>query len=495
MQATTPGTKRLQQNNKHSSKISWYRRNAVDMVNAIDDHLLDRAGIKLPAYWQEFKVKREDLMQYDAYGSALDDQYGQLVKMRYDLLKSGRAVYAYFEKENSPAKTQIMATWYSKHRLDPVWNYRKSQLIRKIYGEYLKKSNIHNEYHPVHMVLTVPHKDGLFEGERFYASQIMENFNLIRKSSQWKKYVYAGEYGVEVKKSSRDNGLHIHIHCLVFQHKQYRVKEAAAAIHKLWQNQTGANFLHYETLYYYKKNEAGRYITELVSVFDREKNDYINVARRKKFYLDRADRPDDGPERLAEYLFGVMECIKYHFKHDSMILPKNQGYDVELMADVLNNTKGKRLYSRFGAFYDVQELNFNRLEKEHISDDPSKLQTDVEIEDEIMATTSGVEENLIDPHTGELAKEGSYKIVISRPEWLKHRTKNDPQAYEPVIYNATDFLECHPGLALKVILQGLFRCKLDEILTGKSFEKYQRARMNPEQLKGRQMKINHNKQN
>ena len=389
MTDTKHAAKRINQNNKHSSKISWYRRNAVDMVNAVDDYLRDQAGITLPSFWQEFKVRREEIMQYDAYGTALDDEYAQLIKMRYDLLKSGKAVYALFEQPGKPPKTQIMACWYSKHRLDPVWNYRKSQLIRKIYSDYLKRSNIHNEYHPAHLVLTVPHTGGLFEGERFYAKQLIENFNLMRKSDTWKKYIHGGEYGVEIKQGKGDNGLHIHIHSLVFQKKDYTINETRAAILKLWQDQTGASFIHYETLYFFKKDAAGRYITELKSVYDKGLQDYKNIKQRKKFYVDRADVPADEGERLKEYLYGVMECIKYHFKNDALQL-QDKSYDVGLMADILNNTKGKRLYSRFGAFYDVKELNFNRLEKEHIDEDPTKQQTDEEIEEEIMATTDGV---------------------------------------------------------------------------------------------------------
>jgi hypothetical protein len=145
------------------------------------------------------------------------------------------------------------------------------------------------------------------------------------------------------------------------------------------------------------------------------------------------------------------------------------------------------LYSKFGALYDVKELNFNRLDKEHVSDDPSKMLTDEEIEEEIMATTDGVEANLINPHTRELAEPGSYKIVIGKPEWIRHRTKNDPQAFEPVIYRPEEFLECNIEFGLRLILKRLFRCKLEEVLTGRSYEKYQRARLNPEQARGRQM--------
>lgn len=475
---------RITQNNKHSSKVSWYRKNAIDMVNAVDDYLLAQ-DITLPRYWQEFKARRDEIMKYEDYGTEMDDEYGQLIKMRYDFLKSGKAVYALFDQKGNAPKTQILACWYSKHRLDPVWNYRKSQLIRKIYTDYLKKSNIHNEYHPAHLVLTVPHADGLFRNQRFYAKEIMQCFNQMRKSDTWKKYIYGGEYGVEIKKGRGGNGLHIHIHSLVFQKPEYTINETRDAILKMWQSITGASFIHYETLYFFKKKENGKFETELKSVFDKELNDYKNITVKKKFYIDRYDRPTDNAARISEYIYGVMECIKYHFKNDALQL-QDKTYDVDLMVDILNNTKGVRLYSRFGALYKEQELNFNRLEVEHDE------QTETQTEEEIMATTDGVESSLINPHTLQPAKEGEYSFIVGRPEWVKHRTKNDAKPYEAVIYSSKVFLKIHEGFALKTVLKKLFKCQLQDILTGESYEKFQRERLTPETIRGRQLNQNLN---
>lgn len=477
METTTPN--KIQANNKHSNKISWYRRNAVDMVNAIDDYLFENFKIELPAHWSEYKVREHDIMDFDCYQTALIDQFHNLIKMRYDFLKSSKAVYALFENKNQ-FKTQILACWYSKHRLDPVWNYRKSQLIRKIYREFLQKSNIHNEYHPAHLVLTVPHKDGKFMEKKFFAAEMMQLFNKLRKHRLWKKYIYAGEYGVEIKKGK--NGLHIHIHSLVFQRPEYTVNEVREFILREWQALTGAKFIHYETLYFYKRKNNGTYETEIKSVFDKKLNDYVNVKQRKKFYLDRPDRPTDPTEFLNEYLHGVMECIKYHFKNDCI---KNDygDYDIDLMCDILNNTKGMRLYSRFGEFYKEPALNFNRLEVEH------NEQSEAEAEEEIMGTTDKMQ--VYNPFTNEIALREDYRFIVGRPEWIKHRSKRESGAYEPIIYTPNVFYEIrqHEAIDLKMVLKSMFLCRLHEIMTGKSYDKLVTETLNPETKRGRQLNL------
>lgn len=461
-----PQSPNVGQNNKHSSKISWYRRNAVEMINAIDDYL-DRYDITLPRFYPEYKAKKETILKYPDYGPDIEQELGKLIKMRYDLCRSGKAVYALFQQQGKPAKTQILACQYSKHRLDPVWNYRKSQLIRKIYRQYLQKSDIHNQYLAAHLTLTVPHPEGLYRGRLFYAREIIAAFNLLRKSPAWKKYVYAGEYGVEIKKGNGQNGLHIHIHSLVFQHPCYTINQAREAILTEWKAITGATFIHYQTLYFFKRKPNGQFEQELRCLWDEKTGDYRNIWVKKKFYIDRPDRPADQTQRLQEYLHGVMECIKYHFKNDA--IKKAGSYDCDLIVDILNNAKGMRLYSRYGAFYREKELNFNRLQTEHTR------QSEEEIQEEIMGSVEGVQ--ILNPYSGELAMPGEYKYVIGKPETLKHRPKNDPDPYAPALYSVRSFLEVREGFGLKEILKKLFRDRLEEILTWASFQKYLREQL------------------
>lgn len=457
--------KMLNANNKHSNKISWYRRNALDMVDAIDAHLIEKYNVRLPLTWQEFKATRSYVMDYDSYGDEMDLELTQLVKMRYDLLRSGKAVYAVFEQNGAPIKTQMVSCWYSKHRLDPVWNYRKSQLIRKIYRDYLLKSRIHLDYHPCHLVLTVPHKEGKFQGKDFYVKEITRCFNLLRKTDTWKQYVHGGEYGVEVKSSSRGNGMHIHIHSLVFQHKEYTVNEVREAIAIEWKVITDAEFIHYETLYHFKKDDFGHTIKEKKFIYDNTLQEWKQIEVRKKFYINRKGGPTDPNEILNEYLYGVMECIKYHFKNDS-IENEDGSYNVDLMIEVVNNTKGVRLYSRFGALYKEQALNFNRLEK------PSEEQSENEVEEEVMASTENVINNLVNPHTGEKAQPGEYIFCLSKPECIRHHGKKSITPNEPEIHNKNNLYEIRAGMSLKNIMKSMVQGKIWEIIIERDLQRY-----------------------
>lgn len=455
---------RVKSNNKHSNKISWYRRNALEMVRHIDMYLQDHAGVKLPAYYKDYKDRKAYIMQHDAYGDALELEYQQLIKFRYDLLQSGKAVYALFEQDGAPAKTQMLACWYSKNRLDPVWNYRKSQLIRKIYRTYLQESQIHLKYDPAHLVLTVPHADGKFMNSEFYVKEITKCFNTLRKTDVWKQYVNGGEYGIEVKKGKEGNGLHIHIHSLVFLNPNTSINEAREKIKMEWLLLTGATFVHLETLYFYKRNEQGAKVMEWA--VDKKTGKDLNKQVPKKFYINRHDAPTDPEEKLTEYLYGVMECIKYHFKNDTT--QKIDGaYDIPLMIQVLNNTKGVRLYSRFGSLYKVPELNFN-------FDKKTTALSEEEQEDEVMASTDSVLENLINPFTKEIAVAGAFKYVIAKPENLKHYSKNSETPFEPQIYTTEIFYETRSELDLKGIMKLMVLGKFNELFEHDTYIKYRK---------------------
>mgnify|MGYP000636166874 CR=1 FL=1 len=517
---STEAGNRIKSNNNHSRNISWYRRNALDMARAIETYFEEKQII-LPSNYVEYKVKKEALFQNYLDSNKLDNDlidleeyYQELIKLRYDLLKSRFALYAVFPGQanyheiNSPfystpsaPKSQILATQYSKHRFDPVWNYRKSQLIRNKYRAYLSESKIHTRLHPAHLMLTVPHRDGKFMGEEFYVKEITNCFNKLRKTPFWIKYVFAGEYGVEVKKSPNGHGLHIHIHSLVFQTKNISVNDLRDKIADAWNKITGSTRIHYETLYVYKKDASGNFITDSYTKFTYEMNEdgtfknkpyersrkVVNdqgelqtvteivqnkilikkeiVIHKKKFYLDRKDGPTSSEEILNEYVSGILECIKYHFKNDTCVNEHGE-YDIELMIQVLNNTKKVRLYSRFGAFYKLEALNFNNLSKE------TNEQTDDELEEEVMASTDNVLANLINPHTKQPADPKDYFIAFSKPHHIRHETKKGIVPCEPVLYNTNAFYECNPNLEFKVIVKKLMMNRVSEILTVAESQRY-----------------------
>jgi hypothetical protein len=141
-----------------------------------------------------------------------------------------------------------------------------------------------------------------------------------------------------------------------------------------------------------------------------------------------------------------MECIKYHFK-PGCLEKEDSEYDIELIRLILNNTKGLRMYSRFGAFYNEEALNFNNLKKEPDDFEPE------DVEEVIKASAEGVEERLINPFTLEPATKADYCIVICKPDCLKYYAADSVIPHEPYAYNDSHLQRMPQGLDLKLILK------------------------------------------
>lgn len=454
---------RVFSNNRHSNKISWKRKEAFELAGTVKEYL-KQFDIILPDAKKDFKNRREEVLLYDLYDKELDNHFGELIKLYYDLKTCNKGIYAIFN-DDKRISTQLLSCWYSKNRVDPVWNYRKSKLVRNLWYSFLKESSIHKKYTPIHLVLTVPHKNGLWKDKRFYGQELIAAFNALRKDKLFKKYIYGGEYGVECKPSSDRNGMHIHIHSLLFQHPKYKIKEVRNYLASRWKelvgNESGYSGIHYEQLYCYKRDEAGKFIMEdkecITGTMEvqEQQEDYTYEAvmeqkqTRKKFRISQ-----DSP--LEDYLNGVMECIKYHFKPDC--LQKQDGsYDVELICEVLNNTKNSRLYSRFGALYNEPKLSFSQKKDKQPEDEPR--------EEVIMGSLNGVIEGLINPLTFMPAKENEFRLAISCPEFLSHRPKDFIKPCEPIIncMDAFYFLDKDVSLnqAMALLAKGQFYKMLD----------------------------------
>jgi hypothetical protein len=495
-------------NNKFAATINTKRKESLRICYAIKEYFKELTGLELPRYHKEFWAKKAEYFQHDYYGLDLEFSCGDLIRMYYGLLYCNIKSEASFRSGNQEKK-QLLACKYSKHRLDPIWNFRKSRLIRKIYTEYLETTQLHKSYHPVHLVLTVPHTGGLWKGKRFYSNEIIAAFNKLRKTEIWKTYIYAGEYGVEIKPSKK-HGLHIHIHSLVFQNPQYTVDEVREAIAVEWKditdNHTDRSGIHYETLYYHKKAEGSREF-EVHPKWVNNEGNWEQILVRKKFYITKESTSE-------EMMLGIMECIKYHFKHDIFSvedLKHYNGIDVTFLSEVCKETKHKRLYSRFGAFYKVKELNFNNLndagsedEKEETTADLSYfdepeikeieepqdlaemekayLLIDQELEREQTeyerhqwGKVCDKEERLINPFTFEPAKKSEYYITLSlqntglyktkRENYDNYKAENDLKFY---VRDDIDFTS-----AWRLVMQG----KITEVLDDESLAIYERDYM------------------
>ena len=295
------------------------------------------------------------------------EEYPHLINEYYKLKFQGFSFGQLYENDGK-IDTFTQGHLYSKHRTDPVWNWRKAQLLRTKYRRFLIENDyIIKDFHPVHVVLTVPHKDGFFNGSDFYVQELINFFWECRRSAFWKKSAWGGEYGVEVKTAVV--GLHIHIHSLVFLYGS-KVNFFREKLKKKWFDLTGGNQVWAETLYFYKKDDNGEIIKELKLKKDLEFfNDDVVInnsefyAVPKKFYVDdekkaiEADKTLTAEEKhesiVNTYLRGILECIKYHFKNFEIF------EDFNFYEKVLANSHGLRLYSRFGKLYKNSDLYFN----------------------------------------------------------------------------------------------------------------------------------------
>jgi hypothetical protein len=464
LQKTTisPAQEQLNRTNKFASKMRWKMKQNEKLATAIDNFLFEQTGYKLPETSKEYRTKKGSAFSFDPDGPALPQQekafeleqvffeeFEELIKLRYALL-STRGYFAEFKLEGKKRLVPL-TFWYSRNRLDEAWNMRKSQIIRNRYFTFLQtaKDNagrlLINHYLPMHLTLTLPHQNGLFQGKRFYAKQLITLFAELRKHEPFKLSVYAGEYGLEIKKS-KNHGLHIHLHCLILQDPRIKINDFREWLVSKWKELTGntSNFsgLHYESLYTWERDKNGKKVKEPKTVFvDGEWKCIPGEFVPVKKYIEPGVSP------LKDYLEGVMECIKYHFKPGCLETEEGE-YDIALIYDILENTKGKRLYSRFGAFYKQPELNFNNLEKK-----PEEL-TEEELEEEVKASADGVEERLVNPFTLEPAKRHDYDICVGKPQMLKYHPKDSPFPYEPYIAHGStvQLHKCDP-LPLKEIIR------------------------------------------
>ncbi|HPI29505.1 MAG TPA: hypothetical protein PLB59_04170 [Bacteroidales bacterium] len=453
---------RLQANRAYSSKLSWKRKETAELRRQIKEFLEVNFEIELPATKAQFT----SLTWSNERFNEIAQDYGELINEYYILGNYGQSVGSLFTNAaGTQSEVFTNAHFYSKNRLDPVWNWKKSKLIRSVYYHFLKDTKIYEQYTPVHITLTLPHPGGLYNGKRFYLKELISNFNLIRKQDFWKKQVYAGEYGAEVSGSEK-NGLHIHIHSLTFL-KGQSINKFRDDLKKAWEGQTGASQIWVESLYIYKKDAAGRYIVELKERKNLQAHETPDntttktpaglVAVRKKYYLQDEIREINFNEYLNEEERGaailelhtraILETIKYHFKNDSLKLDA-QNFNIFLINEILQNTKNKRLYSRFGAFYKCKELNFNKLDQAGDSEQLCEANNDT----------------VINPYTLEETPITETDVVIFYPEKINYKGKKSREPDTPRRIDHTIF-EHIEGRTIKEIMRDIIiqkfkkRCK------------------------------------
>ncbi|GAB4450701.1 MAG: hypothetical protein Fur0028_06230 [Bacteroidales bacterium] len=506
-------TKKIIESNKRfEAQLSWGRKTALEMRQSIAEFIYDNFELHLPEWRNQYKKiideatylstqpidigpDRAEIAEKWMY---IHTEMYEIINLYYKLIEFNKSVAAQFFNGKDMETFTLFHT-YSKHKLDPVWNKRKSQLIRKIYRNYIIENQLW-QYHPIHIVLTLPHKDGHFRGKKFYAKELRDYFTELRDSKWWKKNVYGGEYGIEIKRSQQ-SGLHIHIHSFTLLYKNVSVNEFRAELRKRWTKlikHEGTAIVWAETLYYYKKDHLGRYVTrplrndeykpdeiETIEAPDGMFETYALKERkvRIKTYIDKEIdiisknkklTPEQRNAQITEaFLYGTLECIKYHFKQDALYLEeKNKLYDIELMLIILKSTKHVRLYSRFGAFYKEEKLNFNNVFREPEPDqepEPENIDIPENSDDDLPfeyiwkdqeTAEPEHEENImakraepVNPFTGEMVHINECRLVAFDPANRRYHGKHTLFPYKS--YPAPE--EIFTEIPAKIKLSELFK--------------------------------------
>ncbi|MCB1124136.1 MAG: protein rep, partial [Verrucomicrobiae bacterium] len=163
------------------------------------------------------RLNYRELHEYLEANDVDDYSLAYLMDFRYAINTCCR--HALFREHLINGAKEFIGAHTCKNKLCTVCNAKRAKDLRRKYRLFFDKNpDLLHCFDFFHLTLTVPHNEsGGFRGKRWYADELMREFNFMRKKQAWKDLVYAGEFGVEVTKN--ENGLHIHIHSLLLVHK------------------------------------------------------------------------------------------------------------------------------------------------------------------------------------------------------------------------------------------------------------------------------------
>lgn len=364
-----------------------------------------------------------------------------------------------YQKDGSLIKH--VASHTCDNKICHVCNYLRQKKVRRKYykwfddnstffeivhnnkSRFVTKYQLHNKekysgaevlnsvnYDIVHLTLTVPHtEDKGFRGELFYQRKIRTAFNLMRKTPQWLSMAYGGEFGIEITKKS--NGLHIHIHALVFIKREfrnrnkfhrivlkqwnkytidpdynYKSKEKQAA-ELLMSPQQRKNFNNQEyEIFRAAVKKGNQSITdEDVEILDRRGATFINMETIFSSVDGKKVRATEYGSK--EMLFAVMEAISYHFKPTTFDSEDGK-HNLRLMIKLLPALYNLRIYDRFGVLY--QESPLNMKNNTYIED----LEEVLDIKDSEGGLVSQYEYFITNPAFVFHATDKNNKIILSK---------------------------------------------------------------------------------
>lgn len=263
-------------------------------------------------------------------------------------------------------------------------------------------------YDIMHLTLTVPHYEETgFNGDLYYFQKIADLYHDLRNETKnWNKLVFGGEYGIETTKSK--NGLHIHIHSLLFvrQMKQNRNKLHWLILRE-WNKRTINRASPRETL----TDEVLALILKGNSLLTKKKAATLHPGGTTLINLETIYSLQEGEKvrtrdfNSLDMLYSIMEAIKYHF--EPLAFDKaDKSFDFDLMVEIMPKIYHRQLYRKFGCLHGEKALNIKN--------------EDTTLEDFHDAI-------LVNPDTGEIQPE--HEFFLSNPSHVFHDSASDNSIY------------------------------------------------------------------
>ena len=366
--------KRVDRNRKRSNRVSNLKREANKLCKQMYAYLLDP-----PA-----EVPQEDLNVLEKCGRQI----------------STCATHSLYREHFAGDAVEYIGSATCKHKICPICNSERSKKLRRKWMTFLTDNpELLRDYDPMHLTLTVPHTAAHgFRGEQFYAMTLINIFKELRREVWFSGRpaiearaatedkparkgrdeilgaVHGGEYGVEVTRN--ENGLHFHIHSLLFvrkgeQNRNHLHRQIMLAWNwaTLDQNAQRQAFGPTELAAIKKGNKLlddadlaqlipqGSTLIGLESLFvlsDTKKGARDVWQPEKKQWKHYVNA-----NNIGDLISGVMECLKYHFEPLALKKHGTADYDFALLVELLPKIFRKPLYQKFGAFRGVKELNIN----------------------------------------------------------------------------------------------------------------------------------------
>lgn len=375
---------------------------------------------------------------------------------------------------------------FCNHRLCCVCNAQRSKLLRKRYYKFFDetKRNLfvkfkHVHFFPrikekdkdcfvsgadllesldfMHLTLSIPHTNGQWRGNRYYAKEMKTAFNHMRKNDWWAKNIFGGEYSIETTKN--ENGLHIHIHCMVMVKKFFGSRNFLyLKIQKCWNEYTIDNWLPpaefseeriLGMLDSFPKNmleierraiiktldSRGSTLTGLKSLYTEiTSKDEYDRRTFGKFTQDGKMYAYCNVKNKISLTRGIMECLKYHFE-PAAIEDSEGKIDLGLLCELLPNVYKQRLYGKFGGLYGIKSLNVQEEKLDAVNTNEQLSEAEEKLEN--------AKEEMHHPFTGYPVKTGSLVFVSVD---IKKVIFNKNKKHSRINYNDIHYaIEASPG--------------------------------------------------